>query len=518
MPIQLDNAQYKAFVSFAQGANDENAIAHAGGAAPADPLAGRTISAGTGDSVHALTRTTDSRKANDAARDIFRKAIAQIFGGEKQIPPSVRKAMVLSDFGKGRPLTARRILAVKAAIDAVKAIDDGNKKVSVAFQQHKLGRISPAIGAAIDTIRAELAARGGPGMPADRDSFLQFIGESRAKIALNGRAEEKWRPLTPHDVRKALRGMIRNDLLLEANKLSGYMARIGAAGIGVDLVRGSVLEVMAAVPELKAELRACKRAKDFEAVFQKRGPAIEAHMHVMAEAARVKARSADMVVEEFVKATGRDEAFFRENIPLAKFRSDVAGDIRDKIANGKIPVTSSRQVEAAFRDAARAYVNEHLAVAGQADGLPGVSDAVRRSLRYGAIVSQSAKSFKIAEYAPLAAQLDIGPLREIALRKPFSVADVAPVLRATAKALADIGEAHCGSGAWGLMGVDGQQPFANIVFKCALSGEPELAKILGEHSEELMNETALLIPPKDGGTMSMLVGAMPAVRELAAEL
>ena len=80
--------------------------------------------------------------------------------------------------------------------------------------------------------------------------------------------------------------MIRNDLLLEANKLSGYMARIGAAGIGVDLTRASVLEVMAAVPELKAELRACKRAEDFEAVFQKRGPAIEAHMHVMAEAAR----------------------------------------------------------------------------------------------------------------------------------------------------------------------------------------------------------------------------------------
>ena len=80
--------------------------------------------------------------------------------------------------------------------------------------------------------------------------------------------------------------MIRNDLLLEANKLSGYMARIGAAGIGVDLTRASGLEVMAAVPELKAELRACKRAEDFEAVFKKRGPAIEAHMHVMAEAAR----------------------------------------------------------------------------------------------------------------------------------------------------------------------------------------------------------------------------------------
>ncbi len=143
MPIQLDNAQYNAFVSFALGANDENAIAHAAGAAPADPLAGRTISARTGDSVHALTRTTDSRKANDAARELFRKAIVQIFGGEKRIPPSVRKA---------------------------------------------------------------------------------------------------------------LRGMIQNDLLLEANKLSGYMARIGAAGIGVDLVRASVLEVMSAVPEHSEEL------------------------------------------------------------------------------------------------------------------------------------------------------------------------------------------------------------------------------------------------------------------------
>ena len=107
MPIQLDNAQYNAFVSFALGANDENAIAHAAGAAPADPLAGRTISARTGDSVHALTRTTDSRKANDAARELFRKAIVQIFGGEKRIPPSVRKAMILSDFGKGRPLATQ---------------------------------------------------------------------------------------------------------------------------------------------------------------------------------------------------------------------------------------------------------------------------------------------------------------------------------------------------------------------------------------------------------------------------
>ena len=68
------------------------------------------------------------------------------------------------------------------------------------------------------------------------------------------------------------------------------------------------------------------------------------------------------------------------------------------------------------------------------------------------------------------------------------------------------------------MGVDGQQPFANIVFKCALSGEPELAKILAEHADELLRETAQLIPPEEGGTMSMLTGTLPAIKELAAEL
>ena len=514
MPIST-STQFSQFVTFATGAKSTLDIAHV----DADsPLGGRSISAYKGDSVHAFTRTTDSRKANDAARELFRKAVIEIFGGEKKIPPSVRKAMTLSDFGKGRPLTARRILAVKTAIDSVKTVDAGNKKISNAFQRSSFAQLSPEICGAVDTIRAELAARGGPGMPADRNSFLKFIGENRAKLALDSRAEEKWRPLTPHDVRKALRSMIKNDRLLEVSKLTDYMSKIGAAKIGVSLSRASVIEVMTAVPGLDKDLRACKRAADFEAVFAKRGAKIEAHLQIMAEAARVKARSADMVVEEFVKATGRDEAYFREYVPLAKFKSDVAEKIREKIATGALPMTSVKQVEAAFRDVALTYVREHIAVANQADGVADVSDAVRRSLRHGAIVAQDVKAFKISEFAPLASKLDIGPLREVALRKPFSVAAVAPVLRATAESLAGIGKTHCGAGAWLLMGVDGQQPFANIVIKCALSGEPELAKILAEHSNELMNETAQLIPPEEGGTMSMLTGTLPAIKELAAEL
>ena len=57
---------------------------------------------------------------NDVFRNfaqLFRDSVASMFGGEAKIPESVKKAMILGDYNSGKPLTARRILAVKAAID-----------------------------------------------------------------------------------------------------------------------------------------------------------------------------------------------------------------------------------------------------------------------------------------------------------------------------------------------------------------------------------------------------------------
>ena len=115
------NATFKAFTDFATqsvNAGDAKAIARAGGEGP---LAGRTITAAQGDSLRHIfkwTRSEDNQAANNIARDLFKKAIIDMFGGEKNIPASVQKAMLMSDYGKGKPLTARRIMAVKTAIDA----------------------------------------------------------------------------------------------------------------------------------------------------------------------------------------------------------------------------------------------------------------------------------------------------------------------------------------------------------------------------------------------------------------
>ena len=69
-------------------------------------LAGRTITAATADSVKGFFhwRRADADKlANNETRAIFKQAIIDMFGGESNIPKSVKDAMKLGDYGKGKP-------------------------------------------------------------------------------------------------------------------------------------------------------------------------------------------------------------------------------------------------------------------------------------------------------------------------------------------------------------------------------------------------------------------------------
>ena len=133
MPLGINgyNDTFKAFTDFATQAKGGSTIAQVGGekntVVGAGPLAGRTIVAKTGfDFIGNVGRRQASRDVNNEVRELFKQAIADLFHGESNIPMSVLDAMKLADFGKGKPLTARRILAVKAAIDqAAAAADQG---------------------------------------------------------------------------------------------------------------------------------------------------------------------------------------------------------------------------------------------------------------------------------------------------------------------------------------------------------------------------------------------------------
>jgi len=121
------NADFNAFIQFAAdhiATNDKAVARFEVGAAPfggartvvaADPQADKV----------GKFRDQNQRDLNNTIRTAFRNAVINMFGGESRIPDSVKDAMLLKDYNKGKPLTARRILAVKTAID-----QDGSVKLN----------------------------------------------------------------------------------------------------------------------------------------------------------------------------------------------------------------------------------------------------------------------------------------------------------------------------------------------------------------------------------------------------
>ena len=121
MAINFDNADYRMFTDFAATAAKQTTRAALGTLNAPDGTA-RTVKASSQrDFIGNVWRLSAKRADNDAVRDLFRQTIVDMFGGENRIPKSVKDAMKLQDYGKGKPLTARRISLVKAAVDQVAA-------------------------------------------------------------------------------------------------------------------------------------------------------------------------------------------------------------------------------------------------------------------------------------------------------------------------------------------------------------------------------------------------------------
>lgn len=118
MPLDgINSAQFDKFAAFASekvAGNGGETIARLGNTGAVRAI---TAADPERDSVHKIRRDADESASNDRTRTLFRKAVADLFGGEMLIPLDVQKAMILKDYGHGKPLTARRIDAVRQAVE-----------------------------------------------------------------------------------------------------------------------------------------------------------------------------------------------------------------------------------------------------------------------------------------------------------------------------------------------------------------------------------------------------------------
>lgn len=156
MTINLNNAQFKQFVQFAERQSNptkSEAIARVTGGR--DALDGRTISVSTTDHVRGLLnwgrRSGANATENNDARALFREAVFSMFGGAANVPDSVKTAMRLEDYDQGKPLTARRIIAVR---DAVLQAADGVKAGAIDRQ-----KAESLVNDAVANFDKELAAK-----------------------------------------------------------------------------------------------------------------------------------------------------------------------------------------------------------------------------------------------------------------------------------------------------------------------------------------------------------------------
>ena len=162
MPEKINSnysASFQQFVDFADkayAANKEDTFARFKGMTQEDYQG----------SFASFLRTSEMKAANDEVRAQFRKAVADMFGGEKFIPDLVRDNMKLEDFGKGKPLTARRIKLVKTAIDTLgggkfaggASVDKARSMGYLPHELPKLARVANLYQQATDCTDAEAEA------------------------------------------------------------------------------------------------------------------------------------------------------------------------------------------------------------------------------------------------------------------------------------------------------------------------------------------------------------------------
>ena len=132
MQVNLNDAQFRAFTQFAANVSSKGTVLKVDD----NPLAAldgtpRKIVAKGSDGYGHFWRGDPSKDINNKIRTLFKDTVLRMFGAQdvQELPKDVRDAMKTGDYGKGKPLTARRILAVSTAI--AKVVDPVNKSVSL---------------------------------------------------------------------------------------------------------------------------------------------------------------------------------------------------------------------------------------------------------------------------------------------------------------------------------------------------------------------------------------------------
>ena len=386
MAINLDNAQYGKFVQFAEQqiqAGNEKAIARDGGAG-AGPLAGHTIVvADGGDKVASFWRSQADKDANNAARDLFRQTIADMFGSEANIPRSVREAMNLDDFGQGKPLTARRIIAVKAEVDRIVSVhtayNDGLVGNILNGRFNQLPQdLQDGLAQLVNNLRVVFGPNAVP--PNAVISHVLHSETVRSDFdALRKAANAQGRDLTSAEI-LGLYTVKASNRLAVTTAGAFILAKAKAREPGIRFTALSIgMQFEARHPGLLAEILLCKNPDDIAIVLQNHEAEIDAFVDVT-----VRSNAACKVVEtkaqaKLAAALGLDARLVASHVTTDKLRLE-AKELTSAIMLGTAPGSRDPgyNAEAAYDALVDKFVQQRTEVYAAIDSLDLPEDVKNR--------------------------------------------------------------------------------------------------------------------------------------------
>ena len=353
---------------------------------------------------------------------------------------------------------------------------------------------------AIDDLKDFINVRCGEGTVNTREETLMFVGTARIRTALDNKSIGLERGLDGGDLRLEAASIIGANSTMEQAKLLGRMKVIAAnKGIaGAKLNRASAYHVLETVEGLKGELRGCRAPAEFAAVLDKYEQEIEKRLRLSAKAQQCAANAPEMLVREYVNATGIAAETVRPLIFMNKFKADEVEKLVDRIEKGEVKVESEADIDQAFAGIVKKYVADRQKLAEEAGKLEVLPEWAREHLRLAALTAQSLSEFRLSEYAPLANQLDLGPLKAAIGAQPFDMKNVVLQLTNLCKGMMEAGKAKIGE-AFDTIGADGLNTFASIVLRCAFAKDPALVAALTAKADEIEAAVFELKKPSDVG-------------------
>ena len=376
MSLGIQNDQFKQFAQFAENrirAGKDSAVARFaaptnGPQAPdgAGSLASRRIQAATEDWVGKIWRSNLSEGANEEVRTLFRKSVADIFGGnEDRIPQSVWDAMKLEDFGQGKPLTARRIMAVKEAVEAfAQEHADKNKELTDNISDNNFDRLPQPVREKLEYLVVNLRKVFGEAVvPKDAKitDLVNLALVERGLVDVRNRADGDLRDIDPSEVAAVFS---KNAWKMLATKVAGtaILEKVKKLAPGIDCnPLALATKFNARQSGLLDDIYASKNPDDVAAAIRKYETDIDAFAAAFARTRSAADGAVAKAQGLLAKELGLDARFVGEHVPTDSLAS-AAEELFGRIMDGTEPGSrdAGYNVEAAFDRIVDNFVKERV--------------------------------------------------------------------------------------------------------------------------------------------------------------